>query len=187
MVRPLIWCLVWMQVHWSEKSSCWKQFLEKWGLEQGSDCHVATSQRRYVPTSRRPNVATSPRRDVPTSRRPTSRRPHVATSPRRDVPTSRRPHVATSPRRDAPTSRHWVNNAEVNKWKRRDVSTSRRQLEICTLSFKVRMAQKSRGYQEAYEQRHEIPEQSDTDFEEVLGICTVSHCWIFFWILEWCF
>ena len=98
--RLLIWCLVWMQVHWSEKSSCWKKFLEQWGVKQGSDCHVATSQRRDVPTSRRPHVATSPRRDVPTSRRP-----HVATSPRRDVPTSGRPHVATSPRRDVPTSR----------------------------------------------------------------------------------
>ena len=62
---------------------------------------------------------------------------------------------------------------------RRDVATSRRQLEICTSSFKVRMAQKS-GYGEAYERGHGIPEQSDTDFEEVPGICTVSH----FWILE---
>ena len=85
----------------------------------------------------------------------TSRRLHVATSPRRDVSTSRRLHVATSPSRD--------------------VYTSRRQLEICTLSFKVRMVQKL-GYREAYEQRHRIPEQSDTDFEEVPGICTVFHC-----------
>ena len=63
---------------------------------------------------------------------------------------------------------------------RRDVSTSRRQLEICTLSFKVRMVQKLRSRREAYKQRHGIPEQSDTDFEGVPGICTVSHCWIFF-------
>ena len=69
--------------------------------------------------------------------------------------TSRRLHVATSPRRD--------------------VATSQRQLEICTVSFKVRMVQKS-GYREAYERRHGIPEQSDTDFEEVPGICTVFHC-----------
>ena len=68
--------------------------------------------------------------------------------------TSRRLLVATSPRRD--------------------VSTSRRRLEICTLSFKVRMVQKS-GYREADEQRHGIPEQSDTDFEEVPGIRTVFH------------
>ena len=83
--------------------------LEQWGAKQGSDCHVATSQRR-------------------------------------------------------------------------DVATSRRQLEICTSSFKVQMAQKL-GYREAYERRHGILEQSDTDFEEVLGICTVSY----FWILELCF
>ena len=53
--------------------------------------------------------------------------------------TSRRPNVAMSPRRY--------------------VATSRRQLEICTLSFKVRMVQKS-GYRAAYERRHGIPEQS---------------------------
>ena len=73
--------------------------------------------------------------------------------------TSRRLHVATSPRCD--------------------VSTLRRQLEIYTLSFKVRMVQKS-GYREAYERRHGIPEQSDTDFEEVPGICTVFHCLVIF-------
>ena len=60
------------------------------------------------------NVVTSQRRDVPTSRRP-----HVATSPRRDVPTSRRPHVVTSPRRDVGST-----NLKVNKWQRRDASTS---------------------------------------------------------------
>ena len=73
--------------------------------------------------------------------------------------TSRRLHVVTSPLCD--------------------VATSRRQLEICTLSFKVRMVQKS-GYREAYERRHGIPEQSDTDFEEVPGICTVFHCLVIF-------
>ena len=26
--RPLIWCLFGIQVHWCEKSSCWKLFLE---------------------------------------------------------------------------------------------------------------------------------------------------------------
>ena len=30
-VRSLIWCLVWMQVYWSEKSSCWERVLEQWG------------------------------------------------------------------------------------------------------------------------------------------------------------
>ena len=37
--------------------------------------------------------------------------------------TSRRPHVATS---HVATSRRQVNNAEVNEWERRDVTTSRR-------------------------------------------------------------
>ena len=27
--RSLIWCLVWLQIHWSVKSSFWKQFLEQ--------------------------------------------------------------------------------------------------------------------------------------------------------------
>ena len=58
-------------------------------------------------------------------------------------------------------------------------ATSRRQLEICTLSFKVRMVQKS-GEGEAYEQRHGIPEQGDTDFEEVPRICIVFHCLVNF-------
>ena len=89
MARPLIWCLVWMQVHWSEKSSCWKKFLEQRGSEQGSDCHVATSQRRDVPTSRRPHVATSPCRDASTSRRRVNNA-EVNKWKRRDVPTSRR-------------------------------------------------------------------------------------------------
>ena len=89
------------------------------------------------------------------------------------------------------TSRRWVNQYISQQFKTsrrlnvatsqcRDVATSRRQLEICTSSFKVQMAQKS-GDREAYERGHGIPEQSDTDFEEVLGICTVSH---FCWILE---
>ena len=114
--------------------------------------------KKVAVTSRRSNVATSQRHDVEsTMQKSTSR--NVVTSQRRDVSTSRRPNVATSQRRDVPTSR--------------------RQLEICTSSFKVRMAQKL-GYWEAYERRHGIPEQSDTDFEEEPGICTVSY----FWILE---
>ena len=78
---------------------------------------------------------------------------HVATSQRRDVPTSRRLNVATSPRRDVLASRR----LNVGTSQRRDVATLRRQLEICTSSFKVPMAQKS-GYGEAYEQGHGIPE-----------------------------
>ena len=131
MARLLIWCLVWMQVHWSKKGSCWKHF---WSNGEQS--------KKVAVTPRRSNVATSPRRDVPTSRR-------------------------------------WVNNAEVNNQKHRDVPTSRRQYGICTSSFKARMARKAR-HREAYERGHGIPEQSDTYFEEVPGICTVSH----FWILE---
>ena len=95
---------------------------------------------------------------------PTSRRPLVATSPRRDVPTSRRPNVATS---------------HVATSQRRDVATSRRQLENCIPSFKVAVVLKL-GNREAYGRRHGIPEQSDTDFEEVPGICTVFHCFDIF-------
>ena len=98
-------------------------------------------------------------------------------------------HVATSPRRDVTKSRRRVNNAEVNNSatsQRLNVATSQRlnvvtsprrdvSSKICTSSFNVRTAQKL-GYREAHEERHGIPEQIDTDFEEVPGICTVSHC-----------
>ena len=92
--------------------------------------------------------------------------------------TSRRPHVATPQRHDVGSTMQKSTSGNVVTSQRRDVSTSQRQLEICTSSFKVRMAQKL-GYWEAYERRHGILEQSDTDFEEVPGICTVSHFWIF--------
>ena len=89
---------------------------------------------------------------------------HVATSPRRDVGSTMQKSTM-SPRRDAPTSprRHVVTSP------RRDVSS-----KICTSSFKVRMALKL-GYREAYKRRHGFPEQSDTVFEEVPGICTAFH------------
>ena len=113
--------------------------LEQWRAMQESGCHVATSPRRDVPTSRRPHVATSQRRDVPTSRRP-----NVATlgqliqkSTIKNVTTSQRLNVAAS--------------------QRRDVATLRRQHEICTSSFKAPMVQKS-GDREAYERGHGIPE-----------------------------
>ena len=100
-------------------------------------------------------------------------------------------HVATSQRRDVsnfamfPTSRRWVNQCRSQQFKtsrrlnvatpqRRDVSTSRRQLEICTSSFKYEWL-RNQGREEVYERGQGIPEQSDTDFEEVPGICTVSH------------
>ena len=87
----------------------------------------------------------------------------------------------------AVTSRRRVNNAEVNDVttsQRRHVSTSPRRdvsSKIFTSSFKVRMALKL-GYREAYEQRHGFPEQSDTVFEEVPGICTA---FLVFDILEY--
>ena len=102
-----------------QKEQLLEAVLEQWGPRQGSSCHVATSQRRDVP-----HVATSQRHDIESTMQKSTNR-NVVTSQRRDVSTSRRLNVATS--------------------QRRDVSTSRRQLEICTLSFKVRMAQKSRG------------------------------------------
>ena len=73
-------------------------------------------------------------------------------------------HVATSPRRDVGSTMQKSTTSP-----RRDVSS-----KICTSSFKVRMALKL-GHREAYEQRHGFPEQSDTVFEEVPGICTAFH------------
>ena len=59
-------------------------------------------------------------------------------------------HVATSPRRDVSS-------------------------KICISSFNVRTARKL-GHRKAYEQRHEVPEQSDTVFEEVPGILYCFSC-----------
>ena len=73
-------------------------------------------------------------------------------------------HVATSPRRDVGST---MQKSTMSP--RRDVSS-----KICTSSFKVRMTLKL-GYREAYERRHGLPEQSDTVFEEVPGICTAFH------------
>ena len=72
-------------------------------------------------------------------------------------------HVATSPRRDVGST-----TQKSTMSPRRDVSS-----KICTSSFKVRMALKL-GYREAYEQRHEFPEQSDTVFEECPGLYCFS-------------
>ena len=77
-------------------------------------------------------------------------------------------------RRDVPTSRRGVNNCKSQQAQRRDVSTLRRQLENCIPSFKAAGVLKL-GYREAYERRHGFPEQSDTDFEGVPGICTAFH------------
>ena len=73
-------------------------------------------------------------------------------------------HVATSPRRDVGST---LQKSTMSP--RRDVSS-----KICTSSFNVRPARKL-GHREAYEQRHGVPEQSDTVFEEVPGICTAFH------------
>ena len=98
------------------------------------------------------DVTTPQRHDVgSTMQKSTSG--NVVTSERRDVSTSQRLNVATLQRRD------------VN-------------LRSAPHHFKVRMDQKL-GYREAYERRHGIQEQSDTDFEELPEICTVSHFWIF--------
>ena len=77
----------------------------------------------------------------------------VATFQRRDIPRSRRPHVVTSQRRDVGST-----NTTVNKQRRRDVATSRRQREICPPSLKAARVQNWR-HQEAYELGHRIPEQ----------------------------
>ena len=93
-------------------------------------------------------------------------------------------------------TRRRVNNAEVNNSETsrcgeqfRNVATSPRRdvsSKICISSFNVRMARKL-GHREAYKRRHGFPEQSDTDFEEVLGICTAFHVFDIFGILEQCF
>ena len=111
--------------------------------------------KKVAVTSRRSNVATSPCHDVRSTMQKSTIR-NVVTFQRRDVSTSRRRNVATS--------------------QRRDVATSRRQHGICTSSFKARMV-RNRGHGEAYERGHGIPEQSDANFEEVPGICTVSRFW----------
>ena len=64
---------------------------------------------------------------------------------------------------------------------RRDVSTSQRcDVVTSALDFHPIILKygwlRNRGYREAYEQRHRLPEQINGDFEEVPGICTVSHC-----------
>ena len=59
--------------------------LEQW---QESGYHVATSQRRDIPTSRRPNVATLGQPMQKSTIKKMSRRLSVATSQSRDIATS---------------------------------------------------------------------------------------------------
>ena len=89
--RLLIWCFVWLQVHWSKKGSFWKHFWKQWGAKQESGCHVATFQRHDIPTSRHPHVATSPRRDVGSTMQKSTIR-NVMTLQRRDVGTGSAHH-----------------------------------------------------------------------------------------------
>ena len=121
-----------------------------------------------------------PHRDVPTSRRwvnqyrnqqsEMSRRLNVATSQRRDVSTSRRLNVATSQRPDVSTSRR----LNVPTSQRRDVSTGSSPHHLKHQWFRIQ------GMGRRTNEGTEFQSSSDTDFEEVPVICTVSH----FWILE---
>ena len=97
--------------------------------------------------------------------------------------TSRRPHVVTFQRRDVGST-----NTEVNNQKRRDVSTLRR-LNVATLQrhdVSTRSAPHHLKHQwfgiEGIGRRTnegtEFQSSSDTDFEEVPVICTVSNFWI---------
>ena len=79
-------------------------------------------------------------------------------------------HVATSPRRDVGST---IQKSTIRQ--RRDVTTSRRQLENLHLIIKCQMARKL-GHRKAYDQRHGIPEQSSTVFEEVPGILYRFSC-----------
>ena len=92
----------------------------------------------------------------------TSRRHHVTTSPSHDVGSTLQKstihHVATSPRRDVSS-------------------------KICISSFNVRTAWKL-GHREAYEERHGIPKQIDTDSEGVPGICTTFHIFRYYFGYE---
>ena len=94
----------------------------------------------------------------------TSRRHHVATSPSHDVGSTMQKSTIQQSRDVSTSRRHQVATSPS-----RDVSS-----KICISSFNVRTARKL-GYREAYEERHGFPEQGDTDFERVPGICTAFH------------
>ena len=89
--------------------------------------------------------------------------------PRRDVPTSRRPHVVTFQRRDVGST-----DTEVNNQKRRDVSTSRRQHGFAPHHLRHQWFRMG-GIGRRTNEGTEFQSSSDTDFEEVTVICTVSH------------
>ena len=77
-------------------------------------------------------------------------------------------HVATSGQ-PCRSQRH----RHVATLPRRDVTTSRRQLENLHLIIKCQTAHKL-GHREAYDQRHGFPEPENPDFERLPGIRTAS-------------
>ena len=99
---------------------------------------------------------------------------------------SRRSNVATSPRREVPTSRRWVNqysSQQVSTSRRRDVSTSRRGNVTTSVRDLPSIIKSSKGFRiggigRRTNEGTEFQSSSDTDFEEVPVICSVSHFWI---------
>ena len=79
--------------------------------------------------------------------------------------TSRRPHIVTSQRRDVGSIK-----LKVNKWQRRDASTSRRLNEFCLLSLKSKRGAEFEawgiGDQGTYELGHGNQNNSDVNLEE---------------------
>ena len=89
MARLLIWCLVWMQVQWSKKGSCWKHF---WSHGEQSKKVAVTSRRSKVATSQLHDVRSTMQKSTIRNVVTFQRRSNVATSQRRDVATSRCQH-----------------------------------------------------------------------------------------------
>ena len=78
--------------------------------------------------------------------------------------------TATSRRHQVTTSGQQMQKSTIQP--RRDVTTSRRQLENLHLIIKCQRARKL-GDREAYDQRHGFQEPEDPDFESFPGIRTV--------------
>ena len=92
--------------------------------------------------------------------------------PRRDVPTSRRLHVVTYQRRDV--------GSTMQKSTIRNVATSQRH-DVSTGSAPRHLKHEWSGIEGIRRRTNEGTEfqsSSDTDFEEVPVICTVSNFWI---------
>ena len=94
--------------------------------------------------------------------------------------TSRRSNVATFPRRNVSnvaTLGQPIQSQQFKTSRRLNVATLQRR-DVSSRSvphhLKYEGLRNQRGDREAYVRGHEILEQSDTDFEEVPGICTVS-------------